>query len=93
MQTANLKSDITSSNRKEPEVYGLQGEQVVIIADHDNVMIVEGKDGKRFGVHIDQLTDMAISRESVPFEKDMAHVKPKKTKKIKTQTQHELFPE
>jgi regulator of extracellular matrix RemA (YlzA/DUF370 family) len=51
-----LISDIISTFNKD-KTYGKKGEAVVIVADHDNVVIVEKIGGERFPVKKDDLKE------------------------------------
>jgi hypothetical protein len=49
-----LSEDILS-HCKADVVYGLKGDEVLLVADYGNVFIVEDKGGKRFPVHESKL--------------------------------------
>lgn len=56
-----LIEDVTSAKGK---VYARAGQRVTIIAEHDNVMIVEGYDSKeRFSVKIENLNVKHVSNK------------------------------
>ncbi len=56
---ARLTADVFSSGKHlkkgEPEVYGKRFDTVLIVADHDNVLIAEATDKKRFAVLKNQI--------------------------------------
>lgn len=54
------------------QLYGKAGDEVVIVADHDNVQIVAGRNGFRFPVATITLTNQ-------PGDLDMAYVTPEVT--------------
>lgn len=49
MQKGKLKQDIKSAAKKD-RIYGLKGDEVLIVADAVNVLIVKDKTGNRFPV-------------------------------------------
>lgn len=62
-----LKENILSNFHN--RLYGAAGSEVIIIADHDNVQIVEDKEGNRFPVATDKLSDVAVQVKPVlPIE-------------------------
>jgi hypothetical protein len=61
------------------KLYGSQFEPVMIISRHDNVLIVEGVNG-RFPVHFDHVTDEV---EQIEPEQERAKVKSMPAKKHK----------
>jgi len=66
-----LKEDVVNSKTRIP--YGVKGEKVKFIADHDNCYVVESERNIRFGASISLL-----SKEKI--EKDII-LKPKTNKK------------
>lgn len=75
-----LLDDIYCSHQRTR--YGSRGDPVTIIADHDNVLIVEDNKGKRFPVPRSSVTENLISEtkepESVIKEPDPVIPSPKK---------------
>jgi len=61
------------------KLYGAQYEPVMIISRHDNVLIVEGVNG-RFPVHCDHVTDDAQQIEPEPEKIKVTRLPAKKTK-------------
>jgi len=61
------------------KLYGAQYEAVIIISRHDNVLIVEGANG-RFPVHCDHVTDDAKQIEPEPEKEKVTRLPAKKSK-------------
>ncbi|MGN6491203.1 MAG: hypothetical protein ACTHLE_04345 [Agriterribacter sp.] len=83
-----LRENIIGVNRN---VYGMAGDTVRVVSDHDNVQIVEDESGNRFAVRNDKLTYDDAPIKAVPIEKSIT-VKPSKTgNKKQLSTQQNLF--
>jgi hypothetical protein len=61
------------------KLYGAQYEAVMLISAHDNVLIVEGVNG-RFPVHCDHVTDEVEQIEPEPEKIKVTRLPAKKTK-------------
>lgn len=85
----NLKQEVKSYYGV---VFGRTGEEVIIVADHQNVMIVQDKSGKRFSVETDQLTTDQVQIVDEPKEvlKPISAPGPKR-KGTSRNTQSNLF--
>ena len=73
----NLKQSICSHTTGKQ--YGAQYEAVMLISSHDNVLIVEGVNG-RFPVHCDHVTDDAEQIEPEPEKVKVTRLPAKKSK-------------
>ena len=62
-----LTADIINSKTKDP--YGIKGEKVTQIADHDNCLIVESERGIRFGIRKTLLSKDFIAKEKIIVNK------------------------
>lgn len=72
-------------------VYGMAGDTVTVVSDHDNVQIVENESGNRFPVKTEKLTYDDAPIKAVPIDKSPT-VKPAKTgTKKQLSTQQNLF--
>ena len=55
-----LKTDVISYNRK--TTYGVQGERVSIISDHDPAILVRSENGNSFTTTMDNLSPIKIQK-------------------------------
>jgi hypothetical protein len=62
-----LTADIRSTLKPE-HVYGKKGDTVFFIADHGNVVCVEGPNGKKFAVHKKYIDEYSEADYNVPDE-------------------------
>ena len=72
-----LKQSIYSHTTRKQ--YGAQYEAVMLISAHDNVLIVEGVNG-RFPVHCDHVTDGVEQIEPEPEKEKVTRLPAKKSK-------------
>ena len=56
-----LKHDIISSSKG--NIYGYQGEQVILVTTFDHVWIVQNESGQRFSVTMDQVTGLPVEKK------------------------------
>jgi len=62
-----LKENVLNSKTREP--YGIKGEKVKFIADHDNCWIVESERNVRFGIAISSLSKEKIEKDIILKQK------------------------
>lgn len=91
-----LSSDITSQfNRK--EIYGYKGEKVTLISDRGNIWIMENKNGQRFPVNAELISQTIVEAgDSITTKEEQAPPPPpvkKKAagKKVKNDNQQSFF--
>jgi len=72
------------------KLYGAQYEPIMIISRHDNVLIVEGVNG-RFPVHCDHVTDGVEQIEPEPEKEKLKPMPAKKSKAAVKENQPALF--
>ena len=63
MEVFYLRENVINSKTREP--YGVKGDKVKFIADHDNCYIVETEKQVRFGVAISSLSKEKIEKEVI----------------------------
>ena len=66
------KDIISSSSRK---TYGLKGEIVSIIGDHDNCVTVSCENGKMFGINKSYLSTEFIKKEPIEINQSLTKTK------------------
>ncbi len=84
-----LSQDIRSSINSN-KIYGAQGDTVAVITYHGSVAIVEGIDGNRFRVKAELLVNYA-EPSIIQVQKEVNHVKSKRTSKPQSQAEGTLF--
>ena len=62
-----LKENVLNSKTREP--YGIKGEKVKFIADHDNCWIVESERNVRFGIAISSVSKEKIEKDIILKQK------------------------
>jgi hypothetical protein len=72
------------------KLYGAQYEAVMLISSHDNVLIVEGVNG-RFPVHCDHVTEDAQQIEPEPEREKATRLPAKKSKASVKEITNTLF--